>query len=360
MLVVLRRILLALAALAVAGTAQAQSILNWTTHADYFIAPAISATVGSSVIRNPIYIDDDLHPPSIFQTVVDATNASMNFYAPGASTAENHAPYPVINASACCANGQGDDALYYAKLLSQGAILTQAEAAGWGGKFPSRIGPGTLESAATSPNSNDGTTGWGVEFGLSSSYLGLDTSEDSWTSAEMAAFFAALKYSHQTWNWFDIKGAFRQTASHWSTGYSHTAYGYGFVDWTRANAVAGPSSLYLQPPGVTMANGGFYSRITLYPFRQTRRAYEVVYSVNPAYTWPVKNEYTAADIAASGATLLYTSNGSDVTPAYTYTPAASGTLTVVAFTTDGIGNYSRVEEFSTNSISLTVGTACLQ
>lgn len=95
MLVVLRRILLALAALAVAGTAQAQSILNWTTHADYFIAPAISATVGSSVIRNPIYIDDDLHPPSIFQTVVDATNASMNFYAPGASTAENHAPYPV-------------------------------------------------------------------------------------------------------------------------------------------------------------------------------------------------------------------------------------------------------------------------
>jgi hypothetical protein len=66
----------------------------------------------------------------------------------------------------------------------------------------------------------------------------------------MAGFLAALKYAHPSWSWFDIKAALRQSASNWATGYSHSAFGYGYIDWSAANALGSPSSLYLQPPGL--------------------------------------------------------------------------------------------------------------
>ena len=97
---------------------------------------------------------------------------------------------------------------------------------------------------------------------------------------------------------------------------------------------------------MSISNGGSLLEVTLYPFRQTRRSFEVVYRISASYKWPLKNEYTSADIAASAGTLVYTSSGSDSIPRFTYTPGAAGTVNLVAFTTDGLGNYSRVEEFS--------------
>ncbi len=103
---------------------------------------------------------------------------------------------------------------------------------------------------------------------------------------------------------------------------------------------------------MSVSSGSNSASIQLFPFRQTRRSHEVVYAVNAAYTWPVKSEYTAADIATSGSTLVYTSNGTDLAPTFIYTPAVTGTFTFIAFTTDGNGQFSRVEEFSAQSVAL--------
>jgi hypothetical protein len=89
------------------------------------------------------------------------------------------------------------------------------------------------------------------------------------------------------------------------------------------------------------------AQITLYPFRQTRRSHEVIYSINPTYVWPAgKSELLSADLAAAGATLLYNSNGTDVIPTVSIARPTIAPLWIVAFTTDGAGHFSRVEEFS--------------
>lgn len=330
------------------------SILNAQTHADDHIIPAIVAALGS----NPLNVDYD--PTGSVSTIVaQSVNASGSFRAVGTTTpVVNHAPYAVINASLCCYNPTYDQS-YYPALLSQNTTYTTPIGPM---PLPARTPPSSTMSAVTSPNSGDGASGWGTEFGLSVSYLGLDTSEDSWTSAEMAGFFAALLHNHPTWNLFELHAAFRQTAGNWATGYNNTTFGYGFVNWPAANAVTGTGAgvMWLQPPGFQIQNKGYYAIVTLYPFRQTRRANELIYSVSAAYTWPIKNEYSAADIAASGATLLYTSNGTDIMPQFVFAPVASGTVTLVPFTSDGSGGFSRVESFGTQSITLVVGTSCAQ
>lgn len=209
-----------------------------------------------------------------------------------------------------------------------------------------------------SPDS--GSPAAGDEFEMSADYLGFETSAPSWTTAAMSAVLAALRYDHPTWTVPDVVAALRQTASNWSSGYDAATGGYGTIAFSSADGISSASDLYLQPPLMILANKGYYATITLYPFRQTRRVHEAIYSVNPSYGWPAKNEYTLSDIEASGATLLYTSNGTDVIPVYTYVPAVSGTLTVIAFTTDGDGNYSRVESFSAQQVTLTVSAACTQ
>ncbi|HEY0340641.1 MAG TPA: hypothetical protein VGC34_07555 [Steroidobacteraceae bacterium] len=321
------------------------NVLNAGTHADTYIAPAIESMLGQHSVDSDIYVDYD-PPGSITQALNDSVATSLPFNSVASGAVVNHAPYTVINGSYCCSHGAGDDATYYQRLFVDSQILSTALAVQVGGPLPAGTAPPTLNTNASAPNSNNGGTGWGIEFGLSANYFGLDTSEDSWVSAEMAGFLAALQYEHSDWHWFDIKAALRQTASNWATGYSHSAFGYGFVAWINANAISSPANLYLQPPGMSVLNLGSSLAITLYPFRQTRRSFEVVYRVSSSYKWPLKNEYTSADIAAAGGTLLYTSNGSDNIPHFMYWAAAAGTVNLVAFTSDGLGNYSRVEEFS--------------
>ncbi len=340
-----------------ATSTRSVSVLNVGTHADTDIAPAINATLGTGFVDSSIFVDYDADPV-IVSDIPDATSTSTTYNSVATSIGDNHAPYGVINGSICCSKGEADDPTYYKALYSANAILSTPLAVPVGGALPAGTAPPTYNTASSSPNSNNGGTGWGIEFGLPASYLGLDTSADSWVSAEVAGLLAALEFVHPSWTWFDVKAALRQSASNWSSGYSHSAFGYGLINWSAASALGSASSLYLQPPGLNVASQQGAASITLYPFRQTRRANELVYAVNASYTWPMKNEYTQADIAASNATLVYTSNSADVTPGFQITPVATGTLNLMAFTVDSSGNYSRREEFSPVAISLTEGTTC--
>jgi hypothetical protein len=328
------------------------NVLNVGTHADVDIAPAIEAMLGQGSVDSAIDVDYD-PATNILPVLGDSTNTAAALYSAASGVAVNHAPYGVINASVCCSHGVADDSSYYQFLVNSGEILSLGFAIQVGGAQPAGTAPPTSTVTASAPNSSNGGTGWGIEFGLSSYYYNLDTTEDSWVSAEMAGFLAALKYEHPMWTWFDVKAALRQTASNWATGYSHAAYGYGYIAWINANFISSPSQLYLQPPGMSVVSHGSSLSVSLYPYRQTRRVNEVVYTVSPTYKWPVKNEYASADLAASGGTLIYTSNGTDTIPQFTYQPGTAGTVGVVAFTDDGAGHYSRVEEFSVQSFALT-------
>jgi hypothetical protein len=335
----------------VCAHAAAPSILNAGTHADDKIVPAIVAALGSnplSVDYNPTAGPDDI--------VALSSNTLANFYAVGTTTpAVNHATYGVLNASYCCYEPFVDQQ-FYATLEAQNTVYAIPLAQKVRGtSLPTNTEPGIGIAVSSSQNSSNGGTGPGIEFGLSTSYLGLDTSEDSWVSAEVAGFLGALLNQHPTWNFFDAKAALRVTASQWATGYNNTFFGYGYINYSAATAA---STLYLQPPGVAVSQTATTATFTLFPFRQTRRGHEVIYSVNPAYSWPVKNEYSLSDITASGATLLYTGNSTDIEPSFTYNAAATGTLSIIAFTTDGAGAYSRVESFSLQQVALSVGTAC--
>lgn len=343
----------------------ATSVIQGNTHADTFIAPAVNAVLGAGHVDVDIFVDTTGDgPPSQSANSMSASmlsTARTNFQV-ATGNPVNHAPYPVSGLSQCKWTPAGEAQIYSSFIANAQSMAWAygAQPLGSGGCGPNPAGtaPPVLVFVASSANSGNGGTAPGIEFGFSNSYLGLNTTADSWITAALAGFVISMSYQHPTWNSFDIKGAFRQTAGNWSTGYDDTQFGYGTLNYTSATAVASPAAVFLQPPGVSVVNNGYYAIISLYPFRQTRRQHEEIYSVPSGYVGPLKNEYTSADIAAIGGTLLYTSNGSDIVPAYTYAPAASGTLTFIAFTTDGSGGYSRYESFSKNTFTLTVGTSC--
>ena len=319
--------------------------------------------VGTSVIldRTTCSPGDTTSYPNFFGAAAAATTAQFfpvvdgNDCGPPIRGAENYVPYGVLNYS--FTRGPTED-VYYAQFARYDQVASLPYL---GGCTLTDIckQPGIYAVETASQNQYGlSPSASGVEFEFSASYKGFDTSAASWVTAGMSAVLTALRYDHPTWTVPDIVAALRQTAANWSSGYSATNYGYGIVDYDRADAIASASSLYLQPPVMDIINFGDYAAIVLYPFRQTRRAYEVLYSVTPSYVWPVKNEYTTADITASRAKLLYTSNGTDITPTFSYTPVAHGrTVTLVAFTTDGKGHCSRVESFSSQWITPTAGAA---
>jgi hypothetical protein len=318
------------------------------------VAAGVNAVLGTGKIDNPIY-NDICNFCSILTAISAAVNTSASYISIASSTTVNHAPYAVSSGSWTIGPTYPtlDPDLYVQAIAGSVGMV---EPLGSKGATLTKGPPSATAMLISSQNSQDGGSTWGIELGLSTSYLGLNTIDDSHAAPAAAGMLAALLYNHPSWNSFDARVALRTTASLWATGYSHTGFGYGYINWSNANSA---STLYLQPPGYQVQNNGWYLQFTLYPFRQTRRSYEVIYSVNASYSWPVKNEYTTSDITASGGTLIYTSNGSDVTPTFNYTLAApGGTVTLVAFTTDGMGNYSRVEEFSETTQMLLVGTSC--
>lgn len=347
--------------LAACSAEASTAVIQSGTHADTFIAPAINAALGPGHVDTDIFVDTTGSIGSSYTTLSGQMLNTMAGYQSVASGATvNHAPYPVAGLSAC-GWSPANELIVYSEFQSNAQVFAWAYGEiACGDDHPSSSAPGVVVATASAPNSSNGGSGPGIEFGFSANYLGLNTSEDSWITAELAGFLIALEFQHPTWNPFDIKAALRITAGNWTTGYSATHFGYGSINYSAATALSTPSTFYLQPPGVVVQNNGYYAIVTLMPFRQVRRDHELIYSVSASYVWPVKNEYTATDIAASGATLLYTGNSTDATPQYTFVPAASGTATLIAFTTDGSGHFSRAESFSDIPVTLTIGTMCTQ
>lgn len=336
----------------------APNVLNNSIHAADAIRSAVSI-LASGVLDGAIVVDvtslDNTFDSSL---VTDAANTTRVNYSSANNAPTNHAPYTVVTSSFGGFGTASNEPGNYGDIIAEGLIDNWAYVP----TTPLPIStPPPIAVTNISRSFQPLETGGGVEYAMTSGYKGFDTSSPSGTTASFAGLLAVMKYNHPTWLWGDVKAALRQTATNWATGYDHTAFGYGNVDYDAATAVASPAALYLQPPGVALSAVGNMLSITLYPFRQTRRAFEAVYIIPLAYAWPVKNEYVAADIVASGAVLLYTSSGADVIPrGSVLMTQPAGDYYVIAFTTDGAGAYSRVEPFSSNPVTVyTNGVPCL-
>jgi hypothetical protein len=287
-------------------------------------------------------------------------------------TPNAHVPYGLINQSYSGYAIQQDQNSYNA--LEAGAITfnmpfcTGSTATG----YPPVAYSTNLPNTATSPGLCYPEVG--VEFSITASYLGLDTSTPSGTSASVTTIFAAMANAHPTWTWGDVKAALRQTASNWSTGYAASAgtpvgFGYGNINYTAAVALTTPSTFYLQPPGFAVFGYSGYASLAIFPFQQSRRVGDAVYvfTSNPASAMATltasNNQYTYAQVQGLGGTLIY-QGSSNQAESYIYYPPASGTYYFVAFTVDNAtlssANFSRGEVFSTLSAPLTVSLACLR
>jgi hypothetical protein len=201
-----------------------------------------------------------------------------------------------------------------------------------------------------------GLTGDAVEVGIAPGYRGLDTSTASSVTAVFATLIAIVMAEHPRFKACDIQAMFRQTAANWSTGYDPANYGYGILDADAANNIQATSAIFLQPPMfdfVTQKKQKVNGFLTLQPFRQSRRVTELVYFAPADYAWPMKDEYSASDLAASGAVLAYdNAGGGPVTNLGVPLPATPGTYDAIAFTTDGAGNFSRVDSFIPRTFSV--------
>lgn len=163
--------------------------------------------------------------------------------------------------------------------------------------------------------------------------ISININAPSDATAAMSAVLAALKSHHPSWTWGDVKSVLRATASNWSTGYTPfnsvgPAFGYGNIDYVAANAYSG--TIYLQPPGFALTATDTAAILTLYPFKTSRRAGEVVYAFSSRPTFPnpsTANEYSytqvAALVSAHGGSLIYNSNGADGVQSINYSAPAS-------------------------------------
>jgi len=189
----------------------------------------------------------------------------------------------------------------------------------------------------------------------------FDTCSPSSTTEGMTAILAALKWHHPKWNWGDVKSVLRATASNWRSGYAAMnangpAFGYGNVDYSRANSYAG--TIFLQPPGMSLQVHGNHAVLTMYPFMSSRRAGELIYVYKSAPTLPspaTSDEYGYAQILAlargHGGTLVYDSHGASGIQTYDHASSTRETLYFVAFTVDDGADltksrYSRAEGYS--------------
>jgi hypothetical protein len=347
------------------------NLLNNSSHAA-FDGELVANLVGQGVWGTSLFVDSTQPAGASPQFVTlpamldNAINPSNVYYVAGTSTAVNHHPYRIVSTSASGYN-LALEIQDYADAVSDNVISNMAYVGGSNGGVagqPPPVAMTVVDFCQDSPVS------YGTEFCVNQGYHQAEhcfTDSPSNTTNCFAQFLAALGYKHPRWNNFDLIAAFQETAANWSSGYNHATYGYGAVNFENATAIASstaacaasgtPASICLRPPLLLAQKSGCQGQFALLPNLTTRRragGYEAIYSVNPAYGWPQKNEYTAADLAAAGATLLYASNGSDVTPIYNYTPTAVGTVSFAAFTTDGKGRYSRMEaEFGVQQLSFT-------
>ena len=375
----IRAILLSLFALPALA---APTVLSNTDHATYNVTPNVLSNLSISGVTidqtcptggtgyggNACGSNGSFLPFSSFVTL--AANAGTT-YAIGTSTTRNSQPYTLLTQSSTGYTLAGIDQAFYSTLTTSGTLYNIA----FCGTAYATDYPPVAASTVLPSNGGGCAYGAGIEFSIAYGASGYYTDSPSNTTASVAAIFAAMASNHPTWTWGDIKGALRQTASNWSSGYAPctlngaasctagttNSYGYGNVNYTNATAIGSTASIYLEPPGFTVQNGRYYAIFTLYPFKTTRRVSEAVYVGGTG--WPAANtvnELTAAQITATGATKITTCNTANgiVTCAY-MAPANSTGTTFTALTLDASGNGSRVESFSQTTQAFTVSNMCV-
>jgi hypothetical protein len=334
----------------------APNVLSNTDHAASFINTAVSTVLGAGVVDVSVLTDEtstdnggaSFLTGSAFVSAGRDTGRT-NFQIANNATSRNNAPYTILTQSSLGYSLSLDESLY-TSLYNVGVnsiLYLQPQVYPTAAVSPPPIGMANI-IAPLSANPNNGAGG-GTEFAMSAAYKGFDTSFSSNVAALFAGLLAAVSHNHPSWTVWDLKGAFRQTASKWATGWNAD---YGNINYDNATAIASSSAIFLQPP-LLLASSTAVNQLTLtiYPFRQTRRHHEVVYLIPVAYAWPIKNEYVTADITASGGTLVYTSNGTDVIPTATVSfSVAPGRYNLVAFTTDNAGAFSRHEIWSDTAV----------
>ncbi len=342
------------------------SVLSNSDHAASFINDGARAALGAAAVDVTILTDETSNNNNYFlgtQQLITAARdtARLNFKVSDNTHTRNSAPYSVITQST---TGYSDslDLQLYESLYNSG---THSVLYNWPMVFPlsgTTPPPVILTNIIAPPitNPNNGTSS-GTEFAMSANYKGIDTSFSSNVAAAFAGFLASLVSQHPTLNPWDIKASFRQTASKWSTGWNHD---YGNIDFDAANALDA-SSLYLQPPRL-VAFMSDVNQISLidYPYRQTRRDHEEAYVFPTGHHWPIKNEYTNADLLDASGILIFRSNTSDVIPTGTVSfSVAPGSYDLIAFTVsaDTPPRYSRVELFSITPVTplVVVPAICL-
>jgi len=206
-------------------------------------------------------------------------------------------------------------------------------------------------AAFVTVNKIGGKTGDGIEFGIPSTYMngkGMSATP-SGVTAQLAGLMACLKYLHPSWNWFDVKAALRSTAANYASGYDADRYGYGSIDYHRANALTKAARLPLFAPAAvpftTKSQGGDQVNFFVNSFKQTRRATDALFkfSAPPAVHL---QELTLPEITARGGTWVFSGDLSKKKNIFTYKAKSDESIYFIWFTADSNGIYSRIEPYS--------------
>ena len=206
-------------------------------------------------------------------------------------------------------------------------------------------------AAFVTVNKIGGKSGDGIEFGVPTTYMngkGMSTTP-SGVTAQLAGLMACLKYLHPTWNWFDVKAALRSTAANYATGYDPDRYGYGSIDYHRANALTDAARLPLFAPAAvpftTKPQPGNQINFFVNSFKQTRRSTDALFKFTARPTVHLQ-ELTLPEITARGGEWVFSGDLSKTKNIYTYSAMTAENSYFVWFTADANGSYSRIEPYS--------------
>ena len=206
-------------------------------------------------------------------------------------------------------------------------------------------------AAFVTVNKIGGKTGDGIEFGIPTTYMngkGMSATP-SGVTAQLAGLMACLKYLHPSWNWFDVKAALRSTAANYATGYDADKYGYGSIDYHRANALTEATRLPLFAPAAVpfciKSQGRNQVNFFVNSFKPTRRATDVLFKFSAPPAAHLQ-ELTLPEITARGGTWVFSGDLSNTNNIYLYKAITAETIYFAWFTADANGTYSRIEPYS--------------
>ncbi|MDD2897131.1 MAG: hypothetical protein PHI31_00325 [Desulfuromonadaceae bacterium] len=193
-----------------------------------------------------------------------------------------------------------------------------------------------------------GKTGDGIEFGISKGYMSGRGQSDtpSGVTAQLAGLMASMKYTHQEWNWFDVKSALRMTASNFQSGYDPKASGYGCINYPAANALTDAHRFPLFPPASLMRLSTNNTVIfAVNSFKQSRRVTDALFKFRMRPI-PKLKDLSLDEITALGGQLLYTGDRSETNNSLSVRVADNEMTFFVWLSKDAKGVYSRIEPYS--------------